>query len=112
MLLFVVFIVLLSSITIFSYEESKKFKGFPVPKHAKLTKSRADFEAYDWSPASEEEGLPLRYLLIIKLKGWKKTFEEGSLTIYEKDGYKIDVISQTDYLSLGIDSDSKNDNKE
>ncbi|MGE6260680.1 hypothetical protein ACQKCU_22835 [Heyndrickxia sporothermodurans] len=98
---------MLSSITFFSYEESQKFKGFPVPKHAKITKNKSNFEAFDWSPASEEEGLPLRYRLIIKLKGWKKTFKEGSLTIYEKDNYKIDVISQTDYLSIGIDSDSK-----
>ncbi|CAG9621306.1 hypothetical protein BACCIP111883_02078 [Sutcliffiella rhizosphaerae] len=51
----------------FSFEESQSFEGFPIPKSAELTNKKVNFEEYDWKPASEENGLPLRYLAIIKL---------------------------------------------
>lgn len=83
-----------------SFEESETFKGFPVPRYAELTSSSATIEEYDWGPASEENGLPLRYKAIIRLWGWEVKEVMGSLTVYQKDGQEVDVISQTDYLSL------------
>ena len=65
-----------------------------------MTANKSKLEAYNWGPASEENGLPLRYRAIIKLWGWEKKEQEGSLTVYEKDGNEVDVISQTNYLSL------------
>lgn len=84
----------------FSFEESKTFKGFPVPKYAELTSSSENLEEYDWGPASEENGLPLRYQAIIRLWGWEVKEVMGTLTVYHKDGQEVDLISQTDYLSL------------
>ncbi|MCV9887999.1 hypothetical protein [Metabacillus halosaccharovorans] len=65
-----------------------------------MTTYKRNLEAYNWGAASEENGLPLRYRAVIRLWGWNKKEQEGSLTVYEKDGQEIDVISQTDYLSL------------
>ncbi len=65
-----------------------------------MTANKSKLVAYNWGPASEENGLPLRYQAIIKLWGWEKKEREGSLTVYEKDGQEVDVNSQTDYLSL------------
>lgn len=98
-------LILVVSVIYFSYEESNTFKGFPVPKNAELTDNKVNFEAYYWAPASEENGLPLRYRTIIKLWGWDKKEQMGSLTVYHKDGKEIDVISQRDYLSLSVFED-------
>ncbi|WML27330.1 hypothetical protein [Neobacillus sp. OS1-33] len=81
--------------------------GFPVPKSAELLKEKDEFEAYKWSPASEENGIPLRYRIVINLNGWKKKEQEGSLTVYEKNNQEVDVISQTDYLSIGLSQTPK-----
>ncbi|MFP5114659.1 hypothetical protein ACSU64_20075 [Bacillaceae bacterium C204] len=61
--------------------------GFPVPKNADLLKKNAEFKEYKWSPASEENGIPLRYRIVINLSGWKKKEQEGSLTVYEKNNH-------------------------
>lgn len=84
------------------YNESSTIKGFPVPKNAELEHASKEkkFEEYAWGSASEENGLPLSYLFMIKLWGWSKSEQMGTLTIYEKDGKKVDVISQTDYLFI------------
>ncbi|WP_404430772.1 hypothetical protein [Sutcliffiella horikoshii] len=87
-------------LTYFSFEESDTFKGFPVPKFVELTTSSATLEEYDWGPASEENGLHLRYKAVIRLWGWEVKEVMGSLTVYQKDGQEVDVISQNDYLSL------------
>ncbi|MCM3731528.1 hypothetical protein M3196_07615 [Fictibacillus nanhaiensis] len=87
-------------IFLFSFRESEEFKGFPVPKSAELIENKSKLEKYKWESASEENGLPLRYQLIIKLWGWEKKEQEGALSIYEKDGKEVGVISLTDYLSL------------
>lgn len=85
---------------LFSYEESEQFEGFPVPKTAELLNTKNTSESYGYGPASEENGLPIRYKAIIFLWGWKKKEEVGALTVYEKDGIEVDVISLTDHLSL------------
>jgi hypothetical protein len=96
--------VLLTLWAVFSYKESDKFGGFPVPQLAKKTVSRDDFESYTWAGTSEakEDGVSLLYRSHIKAGGWIKTFQEGTLTTYEKGEHKIDVIAQTGYLSIGV----------
>jgi hypothetical protein len=86
------------------YHSSPLSGDFPVPVSAKLSESSNDkaFEEYSWSLASEEDGLPAAYLLAIRLWGWKKVDQMGALTTYEKNGKKLDVISQTDYLFIAI----------
>ncbi|MDR0136787.1 hypothetical protein RFW18_03450 [Metabacillus idriensis] len=84
------------------YHSSKVAGNFPVPVSAKLSESSDEkaYEEYSWTLASEENGLPSAYLLAINLWGWKKVDQMGALTTYEKNGEKIDVISQTDYLFI------------
>ncbi|MFS8604563.1 hypothetical protein LRO89_18310 [Priestia megaterium] len=87
-------------ITFFAYIPSDKFFGFPVPKNAKLVKGKERVNIYDWSKASEENGIPSGYKLVIKSKGWKERDREGASTYYEKGNQRIDLISQTDELTL------------
>lgn len=86
--------------TYFSYEESNKFFNFPIPKNAELLNDKDDVAIYNWSKASEENGIPFIYEIIIKSKGWSKAGREGALTFYEKEGHRIELISQTDQLTL------------
>ncbi|CAM3237552.1 hypothetical protein FITA111629_11615 [Filibacter tadaridae] len=85
-----------------TFEEALFTDGFPVPGKAKILKVSGDVgsESYTWKPASEENGLPIRYKLMIFLSGWKEVDRLGTLTTYEKDAVQVDVISQTDYLQL------------
>lgn len=92
---------------IFSYEKSVKFYNFPVPKFSKVLENRRDLVSYSLPGASEskENGLPFIYRLHIKSGGWEEDFQEGSLTVYSKDGKKINVIAETDYVSISINKD-------
>ncbi|MED3939119.1 hypothetical protein [Priestia megaterium] len=92
-------------VTFFAYIPSSKFFNFPVPKNAKLVKGKERVNIYDWSKASEENGLPSGYKLVIKSKGWKERNREGASTYYEKGNKIIDLISQTDKLTLIKDKD-------
>ncbi|MED4112422.1 hypothetical protein [Priestia megaterium] len=92
-------------ITFFAYIPSNKFFSFPVPKNAKLVKGKERVNIYDWSKASEENGIPSGYKLVIKSKGWKERNREGASTYYEKGNKIIDLISQTDKLTLIKDKD-------
>jgi hypothetical protein len=99
------FFILFIFFTVFSYEDSGVFKGFPVPKHAEVTVQEQKLEAFDWPPASEENGLPLRYRAIILLWGWEVKQQEGSLTVYKKGEQEVGVITQKNYLSLSDSGD-------
>lgn len=100
----IIFILLIGGIlvftTYFSYEENSKFFNFPIPKNVELLSDREDVAIYNWSRATEENGVPFVYEIIIKLKGWSNVGREGASTSYEKDGHRIDLISQTDQLTL------------
>ncbi|AXI28632.1 hypothetical protein ACFW1J_15295 [Priestia aryabhattai] len=87
-------------VTFFAYTPSDKFFGFPVPKNAQLVKENERVDMYDWSKASEEKGIPSGYKLVIKSKGWQEKDQEGASTYYEKGNKKIDLISQTNELTL------------
>lgn len=92
-------------VTFFAYIPFAKFSGFPVPKNAKLVKEKERVDIYDWSKASEENGIPSGYKLVIKSKGWKERSQEGASTYYEKGNKIIDLISQTNELTLIKDKD-------
>ncbi|MGG0791912.1 hypothetical protein ABE132_25145 [Peribacillus simplex] len=96
----IVILVSMFSYFFLSYSESAINKGFPIPLGAKLIRKddKNMYEEYKWGPASEENGLPLYYLTVIKFWGWDKKSQEGAMTIYEKEGKKLCVISQTDSL--------------
>ncbi|MCM3545698.1 hypothetical protein [Priestia megaterium] len=87
-------------VTFFAYIPSDKFSGFPVPKNAKLVKGKERVDIYDWSKASEENGILSGYKLVIKTKGWKERDREEASTYYEKGNKKIDLIAQTNELTL------------
>lgn len=87
----------------FSYEESDKFFDFPIPKDAELVSDKEGVTVYNWSKASEENGIPYIYKQIIKSKGWSKVDREGASTYYKKDEHRIDLISQTKRLTLRIE---------
>ena len=100
----IIFIILIGGIlfftTYFAYEENDKFFNFPIPKNAELLSDKEDVAIYNWSKATEENGIPFIYEIIIKSKGWNNVGREGASTYYEKDGHRIDLISQTDQLTL------------
>ncbi|WP_158587537.1 hypothetical protein [Neobacillus notoginsengisoli] len=92
--------ILLYSFIFLPYENPEKFEGFPVPRFAKVATEKNMVTTYDWSHASEENGLPFTYLLRIKLAGWKAVTREGAMTVYSKNGREIEVTSLTDYLGV------------
>ena len=102
------FITLIAFIIVFTFYYGQTFEeaiysdGFPVPGQAKVFKvsSEKRFESYTWKPASEESGLPIRYKLMIRLSGWKKIDQISTLTTYEKNGMKVDIVSQKDYIGI------------
>jgi hypothetical protein len=99
---FIIILILISNLFFFGYRESTVNAGFPVPKSAELVKENMENmnEEFHWRYASEENGLPYFYKAVIRGWGWKKESQEGSHTVYEKEGRKVYVISQTDYLFI------------
>lgn len=89
-------------IVFFSYGEQDS-TGFPIPKSAELAKSNESTAAYDWPKASEENGIPYFYKLAIQSKGWTLVGQEGASSYYEKDGRRIDLITQTDLLTIRLE---------
>lgn len=85
-----------------TYEKSVFTEGFPIPGNAKVVKISGEhkFESYKWYGASEEDGLPLRYKIIIHLAGWKQVETFGAMTTYEKDRVKIEVITTSKLIDL------------
>ena len=85
-----------------SFKDSVFTEGFPVPGKAKVHKISDEhkLESYNWSGASEEDGLPLRYRVVIRLAGWKKVDTFGAMTTFEKDGVIIEVVSATKMIDL------------
>lgn len=88
------------SITVSLYEPSKELYNFPIPKNAELVQGNSREKSYDWSPASEENGIPLGYELAIKVNGWKKGEREGALVYYTKGTKKIGLFSFTKHLNI------------
>ena len=87
-------------ITVSQYEPSKELYNFPIPKNAELVQESSRGKSYDWSPASEENGIPFGYELAIKKNGWEKGEREGASVFYTKGTKKIDLISSTKHLNI------------
>ncbi|MBT2605030.1 hypothetical protein J7E55_18720 [Bacillus sp. ISL-53] len=87
-------------ITLSLYEPSKDAFDFPVPKNAELVQENVKGKSYDWSKASEENGIPFGYELVLKSNGWKKGEREGASVFYTKGNHKIDLISTTKHLDI------------
>ena len=87
-------------ITVSLYEPSEDLFDFPVPKNAELVQENIYGKSYDWSPTSEENGIPFGYELAIKANGWKKGERDGASIYYTKGTNKIDLISSTKHLNI------------
>lgn len=87
-------------ILLFLYLPSEDLYNFPVPRNAELIKENEVTKSYDWSTASEENGIPFGYELVIKINGWKKGEREGALVLYTKGDKKIDLICTRMHLDI------------
>ena len=77
----------------FIYKTSDKFFGFPIPIKAKLMKEVNQTKGYRWWRASEENGIPADYKIMIKLNGWEKGEQEGACTVYTKENHTVELCS-------------------
>lgn len=82
------------------YLPSEDLFNFPVPRNAELIQENEKEISYDWSAASEENGIPFGYELVLKANGWKKGEREGASVLYTKGNKKIDLISTTKHLNI------------
>lgn len=87
-------------ITLSLYEPTEELYGFPVPKSAELVEESSAGKNYEWSRASEENGIPYEYELALKMNGWKKGEREGASVSYTKGNHKINLISTTRQLDI------------
>ena len=91
------------TLTVFYPYQEQASTGFPIPKSAVLIKNTDSVAVYDWPKASEENGIPYFYKLAILSKGWTLAEQEGASQYYEKDGSRVDLITQTDLLTLRLE---------
>ncbi|MFP3720202.1 hypothetical protein SFC57_17755 [Niallia circulans] len=84
----------------FSYQSSKDFFGFPVPRNAEIIRGNETTKTYKWSSASEEHGIPFGYAKAIQSYGWKKGEQEGALVYYSNGEHQIILISLTEIISI------------
>ncbi|MFC4411204.1 hypothetical protein ACFOZY_12310 [Chungangia koreensis] len=97
---FTVALLLFGSTLYSQYKPDPSLYGFPVPNLAVLTKEHNTGKNFEWSRASEENGIPFDYEMSLKLRGWKKGEREGAAVVYTKDQQVITLISQTDILNV------------
>lgn len=89
-------------LTYISFEQVQKFGGFPLPKDAEVIKEEENFIEYNWSKASEEDGIPKRYQKELEKEGWEIDWLEGAGTIYTKNDIKVLLICSEKYLSISL----------
>lgn len=87
-------------LTVSQYEPSQELYEFPIPKNAELIQKSSYGISYDWSLASEENGIPFGYKWAIKANGWEKGERDGASVYYTKGNRKIDLISSTKHLDI------------
>lgn len=87
-------------ITLSLYEPTEDLYGFPVPKNAELVEESSAGKNYEWSRASEENGIPYEYEFALKKNGWEKGEREGASVYYTKGDHKINLISTTKQLDI------------
>lgn len=84
----------------FIYKTSEDFYGFPIPIKAKLVQESEVMKNYNWSRASEENGIPLDYEIILKINGWEKGDREGASVVYTKENHTIELCSYHKSLDI------------
>ena len=94
---------ILNFTTFLAYQPSEKLFDFPIPKSAELVDEKESSMSYNWSKASEENGIPFRYEMVLKANGWKKGERDGASVMYTKGSHKIDLISTTEHLNMIIE---------
>ncbi|MDM5358906.1 hypothetical protein [Peribacillus sp. ACCC06369] len=87
-------------ITMSQYNTTEDLYGFPVPRNAELVHINEQGKRYNWSRATEENGIPYRYELALKADGWKKGESEGASVFYKKGNNTIDLITTTSQLEI------------
>ena len=80
------------------YEKSEDLYGFLIPIKAELVQENElvkgyKMKGYNWARASEENGIPLDYEIILKINGWEKGERLGACVIYKKRNHTIDLCS-------------------
>lgn len=86
--------------TFYAYEPAETLSGFPEPVFAEITEDKETAKLYYWNGASEENGIPFGYEVVIRASGWKKGTREGASVMYHKGDEQVDVISSTNRLIL------------
>ncbi|MFP3722311.1 hypothetical protein SFC57_18395 [Niallia circulans] len=84
----------------FPFPPSKDFYDFPVPRNAEIIKETETSKTYKWPSASEEHGIPFRYVKAIKSNGWKKEEQVGASTYYSNGEHQIILTSTTDIITI------------
>ncbi|CAH0169013.1 MULTISPECIES: hypothetical protein [Bacillaceae] len=83
-----------------SYTTTEDLYEFPVPRKAELVQINEQGNRYEWSRASEENGIPYGYDLALKANGWKKGKSEGASVFYTKGNNTIDLLTTTNQLEI------------
>ncbi|MCK1983104.1 MULTISPECIES: hypothetical protein [Peribacillus] len=83
-----------------SYTTPQGLYEFPVPRNAELVQINEQGNRYEWSRASEENGIPNGYDLVLKASGWKKGEREGASVFYTKGNNTIDLLTTTKQLEI------------
>ncbi|EIT84370.1 hypothetical protein A374_16328 [Fictibacillus macauensis ZFHKF-1] len=89
-------------ITLVRYEPARQLSSFPIPKSAKVLQTLPHGYESEWASASEENGIPWSYQLVLKMKGWHEGERMGASTIYTKGTQKVDIVSTTERLDIQL----------
>ena len=73
---------------------------FQSAKTAELTDQNELGKIYTWSKASEENGIPFGYEVVLWMHGWKKGERLGASVHYSNGNYTIDLISTRDHMDI------------
>ncbi|WP_042142123.1 hypothetical protein [Paucisalibacillus sp. EB02] len=82
------------------YEKDAELDNFPIPNNAELMNQNEFGNNYSWSKASEENGIPFGYEIVLWVSGWKKGEREGASVYYSKGNHTIDLISTREHLTI------------
>ncbi|MEK3797003.1 hypothetical protein MHI18_01910 [Peribacillus sp. FSL H8-0477] len=82
------------------YEPSEDSFDFLIPKKAELIQENGQGKSYDWSQASEENGIPFSYKIALKANGWKKGESGGASVYYTKGNHKVILTTTTNHIDI------------
>ncbi|WP_096271412.1 hypothetical protein [Paucisalibacillus globulus] len=82
------------------YEQDEDLFDFPIPKHAEIFNQGEFGHSYTWPKASEENGIPFGYEVVLWGNGWKKGERLGASVMYTKGSDTIQLISTHEQLDI------------